>query len=718
MFKRLRDLPLLVKLLGLGLGGLGLVLVSLLGVMLWQLNDLNQLAQTTVHHLIDDELMQITDGVLHLVEAQDTTLRAAVRANLNLAGLLLEQSGGVRADQTTVAWQAVDQVSQAAETVTLPRLLAGGEWLGQNRDPQQPTLVVDEIVRHAGGVATILQRMNARGDMLRVATTVQTSDGQRAIGTFIPARYPDGTPNPVIETVLRGETYIGLAYVVNHWMMAGYLPLRDSQGAVIGMLFAGLEFGDLRTALMDMRMGASGYVFVLGGHGRQRGEYILSYQGQRDGENIWETRDVDGRPVIQEIINTALQLPAGQTAVVEYRWQNPGEPAPRAKIVQVAYYAPLDWVVGISAYADEFGAYETELRAAQSRLTLSFLAIGLAIGLVTVVIFWFFARSLTRPLSRMVTAAEALAQGDLSIAVEEAGADEIGRLAAAFQRMGGYFRDMAAVSQRIAGGDLSVAVAPRSAADQLGRAFADMVGNLRGLVRGVATSARSVNDSAEELAATAEQAGHATDQIATTMQQVASGTQQQASGVSRTAGTLTAMRRNIDSVARGAHDQAGAVSQLAGVINQAAGAAEQIQRGTTVQAEGVQQAAAAQGEFAVALRQVEGLTAQVVAGSRQSAETAQAGAQMAAQNVDGIRRVRTATGTLSSRVRELGTRSAQIGSIVASIDEIANQTNLLALTPPSKPPGPASTAAASRWWRRKCANWPSGRPWPPRRSPA
>ncbi len=69
--------------------------------------------------------------------------------------------------------------------------------------------------------------------MLRVATNVIGDNGKRAIGTFIPATGPDGQPNPIVAAVLRGETFVGRAYVVNTWYMAAYEPLWDSQKNLI-----------------------------------------------------------------------------------------------------------------------------------------------------------------------------------------------------------------------------------------------------------------------------------------------------------------------------------------------------------------------------------------------------------------------------------------------------------------------------------------------------
>jgi hypothetical protein len=66
-------------------------------------------------------------------------------------------------------------------------------------------------------------------------------------------------------------------------------------------------------------------------------------------------------------------------------------------------------------------------------------------------------------------------------------------------------------------------------------------------------------------------------------------------------------------------------------------------------------------------------------------------------------------------VNALGEQSTRITSIVNTIKEIADQTNLLASTRPSRRRAPR-TAAASPWSPTKCASWPSGPASPPARS--
>ena len=65
--------------------------------------------------------------------------------------------------------------------------------------------------------------------------------------------------------------------------------------------------------------------------------------------------------------------------------------------------------------------------------------------------------------------------------------------------------------------------------------------------------------------------------------------------------------------------------------------------------------------------------------SNQASKTAQAGAGIVKNTVDGMTRIADKVRSSATVVEQLGTRSDQIGEIVATIEDIADQTNLLAL---------------------------------------
>jgi two-component system NtrC family sensor kinase len=69
-------------------------------------------------------------------------------------------------------------------------------------------------------------------DDVRVSTNVRLFEDVRALGTRVSA--------VVRGAVLgKGETWLDRAFVVNDWYMSGYLPIRDSYGKNVGMLYVG-----------------------------------------------------------------------------------------------------------------------------------------------------------------------------------------------------------------------------------------------------------------------------------------------------------------------------------------------------------------------------------------------------------------------------------------------------------------------------------------------
>ncbi len=441
MLKRLRDLRLHVKVSLLGAVSVLITATALVSLAVWQSGQYHALAQREVDKLIDADLDHITQGVYNLVRSENDAIQQQIDYNLNGARHILSEAGGISLSAKTEPWTTVNQFTGKKSETQLPRMLVGGRWLGRNPDPAARNAVVDKMTRLIGETATIFQRMNDRGDMLRVATTVKTVEGKRAIGTYIPAVNPDGSPNPVISAILQGKTYHGRAYVVNAWYLTAYEPIRDKTGRLAGMLYVGIKQESveslLRQAVLQTKVGKTGYVYVLGGKDVQRGRYIISQRGERDGEDIWETRDSRGRPVIRNIINKATRLKRGELATERYLWQNPGEPGPRWKIVRLAYYKPWDWVIGTSVYENELQAYRMVLSGGRARMTsymgMAGLAIILLVGLLGVLV----ARTIARPVNQMKGAVETIIDGNLNQTVDVRSRDEIGALAQAFNVMTG-----------------------------------------------------------------------------------------------------------------------------------------------------------------------------------------------------------------------------------------------------------------------------------------
>ncbi len=320
---------------------------------------------------LNDHMRSVALDAYSLCESQQELLEKVMRANMNVLLDKIETHGGLSLTSNTAEWRAVNQ-DNLTETITvLPEMKYGkteNGWLDQsdpanagsiiksNYEPGVPTEVIDEVANLVGGTCTIFQRMNEAGDMLRIATNVLTKDGKRAIGTYIPAVNASGVKNIIIQNILASKPYSGRAFVVNAWYAANYTPIKDHTGKIIGMAYVGVKqesVESLRKAVMDIKIGESGYVFVLGGSGSHMGNYIISYKGAADGKNIYDTKDPSGRQVIKEMIELSKNA-NGKPVFYQYQWQNKGEAAPRLKMASVVYFEKWDWVIGASAYLDEF----------------------------------------------------------------------------------------------------------------------------------------------------------------------------------------------------------------------------------------------------------------------------------------------------------------------------------------------------------------------------
>ncbi len=366
------------------------------------------------------DLEHTAKAVYATCQAQQEVLEAKVGYDLNVARSVLEKEGGVSFSTETVVWDAINQFTKAKSQVTLPKMLVGKTWLGQNRNMDQESPVVDRVKALVGGTCTVFQRMNEAGDMLRVCTNVEKLDNTRAIGTYIPAVNGGGEPNPVIAAVLKGETFKGRAYVVNAWYITAYEPIQDASSNIVGVLYAGVKeesTTSLRNAIVSIKVGDTGYVYVLNAKGDTRGHYVISSGGKRDGEDIWETKDNDGRFFIQEICKTALSLNPGELGDARYSWKNANDPAPRDKIVKIAYFAPWDWVIGAGAYEDEFYTPVRQMEAKSAEtlegiqqahsvairsVVIWSVGIALALAVAAVCIAMVVTRGITNPLNRII----------------------------------------------------------------------------------------------------------------------------------------------------------------------------------------------------------------------------------------------------------------------------------------------------------------------------
>jgi methyl-accepting chemotaxis protein len=108
-------------------------------------------------------------------------------------------------------------------------------------------------------------------------------------------------------------------------------------------------------------------------------------------------------------------------------------------------------------------------------------------------------------------------------------------------------------------------------------------------------------------------------------------------------------------------------------------AIDQITEGSQEQAKGVDEATGIVRKVSMSITAVSGNAKAGAEVWQSTAMSAREGARLTHDTVAGMDKVKKAMDQVSVRVTDLGERSGEIGKIVATIDDIAAQTNLLAL---------------------------------------
>mgnify|MGYP000958533655 CR=1 FL=1 len=146
--------------------------------------------------------------------------------------------------------------------------------------------------------------------------------------------------------------------------------------------------------------------------------------------------------------------------------------------------------------AEERSETNTELARTANALMLIIIIVGLVIAVSLGI---FLARVISRPIAKIVSAADKLAVGDVDVEVDIFTKDETGKLADSFRNLIRTTREQVAAVERIADGDLTVDVRIRSEKDLLGRKLSEMVHNLNNLMQNIANAAEQVSAGAKQI---------------------------------------------------------------------------------------------------------------------------------------------------------------------------------------------------------------------------
>ncbi|HUZ50070.1 MAG TPA: methyl-accepting chemotaxis protein [Candidatus Dormibacteraeota bacterium] len=321
-------------------------------------------------------------------------------------------------------------------------------------------------------------------------------------------------------------------------------------------------------------------------------------------------------------------------------------------------------VIVVTLVTTAGGAAHVLLELQASRLTVPeamhvgaiYAACALLVALlIAILAARILSRSIARPILHTVELMDRLRKGDVLRGAELHGEarlpHEAGLLVAAFADANIGLARLAESGERLAGGDLAVAIAPSSERDIVAIAMQRVVEAIRTVVGNVRETAALLEDSAVALSTRSD--GFVAD---------ARSNARDLSGVAKTMLTLDGA---VAQVAQGA----GELSKMAG---QAQATAERLGAAAQSNAAGLDQLAQ------TAKATIEAAT-EVLAISGETGKSADAATAAIIQADRTSEEAAEVMAELVKTIETLRLSSTQIGSITQKIDEISDQTNLLAL---------------------------------------
>ena len=178
-------------------------------------------------------------------------------------------------------------------------------------------------------------------------------------------------------------------------------------------------FDELKARIKAKRVGQTGYIYCMDLQG------TLTIHPEAEGENIYTAKDSNGTPFIEQMCKQ-------REGWIHYPWQNPGETQSRRKIVRYLYYQPWNWIVAVGSYEGEF--YQ-EANLIKGRIIGSLGTIAIVVGVLSILMVFLAAKVLSDPIRHMTTVIRDIKRGKFHRQMEITSRDELGELAATFNRM-------------------------------------------------------------------------------------------------------------------------------------------------------------------------------------------------------------------------------------------------------------------------------------------
>jgi phosphate/phosphite/phosphonate ABC transporter binding protein len=270
--------------------------------------------------------------------------------------------------------------------------------------------------------------------------------------------------------------------------------------------------------------------------------------------------------------------------------------------------------------------------------------------------FWIVLRKLViAPIQSVEKAAKSLAEGDLSFRIDVKTNDEIGRMGAAINES---VASLGAIFQRVKDGSQRVST---------------VVDKVEAEFKNVSESTKLESESIANIATSLEQMNSAAAEISDNVEQLASSTEEKAASMHEIVTSIGQVANSARELSHVVDSTSVSIEELSATIKEVAGKAEDL-------AAGSEETLAATEEISSSIKEVEqNAKESALLSEKVKTDASTLGLASVEKTIEGIQDIKLSFEKTADFIHKLGGRSDEIGKILNVIDEITDQTTLLAL---------------------------------------
>ncbi len=308
--------------------------------------------------------------------------------------------------------------------------------------------------------------------------------------------------------------------------------------------------------------------------------------------------------------------------------------------------------IGVFRIALAEGAVSSQ---AWSLLLWSLMAGLISFLAAVVLVYLFMDRVITRPIAGMSRIASLMAAGDLSQELAVKGETEIAQLGSAINTMSSNLREMLGKIR------------------STGAGLADAIKLMSGATVKMSEGARVQQESAEQTAMIVNELVSSNKGVAENAGEMSRAATDASSSASQMASSIEEVSRNAGALATAVEDTASSIEQMISSI-------KQVSENTDALSASAEQTSSSITEMSASVKEVgQRAVESARLAEKVSLDASERGMTAAREAITGMQNIKATVEVTAAAVNRLSKRSQEIGRILKVIDEVTDQTSLLAL---------------------------------------